>query len=318
LRESHLNEIIDTYLTAIHFCMEKIEPSWELYRSFLGVLREGSLSGAARSLGLTQPTVGRHVDALEQALGCALFIRTQQGLSPSDVALALRPYAETLESTSAALLRVASSQGEGVCGTVRITASDVMTVEVLPAIITELCESYPKLVIELAPSNRIEDLLQREADIAVRMRRPSQAVLVARRIGEIELGLYAHRRYLERRGTPASLDALKDHGLIGYDKETAFTRGIKAQLPWLSPEHFTLRTASDLAALGALRAGFGIGVCQVGLARRDTNLQRLFPREISPRLDTWLAMHEDLRNSPRCRVVYTALAEGLTRYVGGF
>jgi DNA-binding transcriptional LysR family regulator len=297
--------------------MADAEPSWDLYRTFLGVLREGSLSGAARALGLTQPTVGRHVDALEQVMGYALFIRTQQGLSPTQEALALRPYAEALESTSAALLRAASSQGVGVRGTIRITASEVITVEVLPPILTKLHAAYPELIIELVPSNRIEDLLQREADIAVRMQRPSQGVLIARRVGDVELGLYAHKNYLARRGKPASIDELAGHALIGFDKETAFIRSVKDQLPELRRELLALRTNSDLASLAVLRAGFGIGVCQVGLGRRDPNLIRLFPKKISLRLDTWLAMHEDLRDNPSCKVAFAALAEGLDKYVHG-
>jgi DNA-binding transcriptional LysR family regulator len=293
------------------------EPSWDLYRTFLGVLREGSLSGAARALGLTQPTVGRHVDALEEVTGFALFIRTQKGLGPTQEALALRPYAEALESTSAALLRAASSQGVGVRGTIRITASDVITVEVLPPVITALHAAYPELVIELVPSNRMEDLLQREADIAVRMQRPSQGVLIARRIGDVELGFYAHKNYLARRGKPASIDELTGHALIGFDKETAFIRSFRAQLPELRRELFALRTDSDLASLAVLRAGFGIGVCQVGLGRRDPNLIRLFPKKVSLRLDMWLAMHEDLRDNPSCKVAFAALAQGLEKYVRG-
>ena len=291
--------------------------SWDFYRTFLEVLREGSLSGAARSLGLTQPTIGRHVDALEEALGYALFIRTQQGLSPTQQALALRPYAEALESTSTALLRAASSQGSGVRGTIRITASDVITVEVLPAIVTELHAAYPELVIELMSSNRIEDLLQREADIAVRMQRPSQGVLIARRVGDIELGMYAHKDYLARRGKPARIDDLADHALIGFDKETAFIRSMKTQLPDIRRELLALRTDNDLASLAMLRAGFGIGFCQVGLARRNPDLVRLFPRRISLRLDTWLAMHEDLRDNPSCKAAFAALAKGLDKYVRG-
>lgn len=294
--------------------MGKTEPGWELYRSFLQVLRDGSLSAAARALGLTQPTVGRHVGALEQAMGFALFVRTQQGLTPTAAAVALRPYAEALESTSAALLRAASRQGRDVHGTVRITASHVIAVEVLPPILAELRQAHPGLTIELAPSNRVEDLLRRESDIAVRMQRPSQDVLIARRIGDIELGLFAHRRYLDKHGTPAGIDALAGHALIGYDKENAFIRSRKAQLSGLSREMFSLRTDSDLAALAALRAGFGIGMCQVGLARRDPALVRLFPRKIALQLDTWLAMHEDLRGSPPCRAAFAALAEGLKAY----
>ena len=291
--------------------------SWDFYRTFLEVLREGSLSGAARSLGLTQPTVGRHVDALEETLGYALFIRTQQGLSATQQALALRPYAEALESTSTALLRAASSQGSGVRGTIRITASDVITVEVLPAIITELHAAYPELTIELMPSNRIEDLLQREADIAVRMQRPSQGVLIARRIGNIELGMYAHKDYLARRGKPARIEDVAGHALIGFDKETAFIRSMKTQLPEVRRELLALRTDSDLASLAMLRAGFGVGFCQTGLARRNPDLVRLFPKRISLKLDTWLAMHEDLRDNPSCKVVFAALTKGLEKYVRG-
>ena len=301
----------------IHFCMIENALSWDFHRTFLEVLREGSLSGAARSLGLTQPTVGRHVDALETALGYALFIRTQQGLSPTQEALALRPYAEALESTSTALLRAASSQGAGVRGTIRITASDVITVEVLPAIITELHAAYPELTIELMSSNRIEDLLQREADIAVRMQRPSQGVLIARRIGDVELGMYAHKDYLARRGRPARIDDLAGHALIGFDKETAFIRSMKTKLPDVHRESLALRTDSDLASLAMLRAGFGIGYCQIGLARNNSALVRLFPKRISLKLDTWLAMHEDLRDNPSCKVAFAALATGLEKYVQG-
>ncbi|MBC9966232.1 DNA-binding transcriptional LysR family regulator [Ralstonia sp. 151470066-2] len=315
------NGIVDDERAAIRICMTEsgafTEPGWELYRTFLAVVREGSLSGAARALGLTQPTAGRHVDALEQALGLSLFIRTQQGLSPTEAALSLRPFAESLESTSAALLRAASSQGEGVRGTVRITASEVVAVEVLPPILADLHAAYPELTIELVPSNRLEDLLRREADIAVRMQPPTQGVLVARQLGGIELGAFAHRRYLERRGVPATLGDLAGHTLIGYDKENAFLRSVRAQLPWIQRHRFALRTDSDLAAIAALRAGFGIGFCQVGLAQRNPDLVRLFVDEVSITLDTWLAMHEDLRDSPRCRAVFDALAEGLRRYING-
>lgn len=293
------------------------EPGWELYRTFLAVVREGSLSGAARALGLTQPTAGRHVDALERTLGLSLFIRTQQGLSPTEAALSLRPFAESLEATSAALLRAASSHGQGVRGTVRITASDVVAVEVLPPILAELHAAYPDLTLELAPSNRMEDLLRREADIAVRMLPPTQGVLIARHIGGIELGLFAHRRYLERCGMPATVEDLAGHTLIGYDKENAFLRGVRAQLPWAQRSRFALRTDSDLAAIAALRAGFGVGFCQVGLAQRNPDLVRLFGKAVSLTLDTWVAMHEDLRDSPHCRAVFDALAAGLARYIGG-
>jgi DNA-binding transcriptional LysR family regulator len=295
--------------------MNPQNPSWELYRSFLGILREGSLSGAARLLGLTQPTVGRHLDALEQGLGMVLFLRSQHGLSPTREAEALRPYAEAMESTSAAFLRVAASQKGNVTGTVRITASEVVSVEVLPPILADLRQAYPELMIELVATDRMEDLLQRDADIAVRMTRPSQSALVARRVGDVELGCYAHRRYLDRRGVPASLEELAGHDVIGFDQETVFTRAVLADLPFLSRTQFALRCDNDLATLAALRAGFGIGVCQVGLARANADLVRLFPEQAVYKLDTWIAMHEDLRQTPVCKATFAALVDGMTQYI---
>lgn len=297
-----------------------IEPGWELYRSFLAVLQEGSLSGAARALGLAQPTLGRHVDALEAALGLALFTRSQLGYAPTEAALALQPAAQALASAAAALRRVASAQGgdgQQVKGTVRISASEVVGVEVLPPILAALREKHPALVVELSLSNRLEDLLQREADIAVRMQRPQQDVLVARRIGSIAVGLHARDDYLARHGTPRTLDDLAGHALIGFDRETAFIRSLRKELGGLKRDHFALRADSDLAQLAAIRAGFGIGFCQVGLARRDARLKRVLARRFAVRLDTWVAMHQDLRDSPRCRATFDALAAGLQAYIAG-
>ncbi|UVH57303.1 LysR family transcriptional regulator [Variovorax paradoxus] len=290
---------------------------WELYRSFLGVLREGSLSGAARALGITQPTAGRHVAALEEALGVVLFTRSQTGLLPTEVALSLRAHAEAMESTAASLERAASSQGEGVRGVVRVSASDVVSVEVLPPIVARLREAHPALKVELVSTNRVQDLLQREADIAVRMVRPRQEQLVARRIGNIELGFHAHENYLARHGTPRKLDELAAHALIGYDQPTAFVRNAGKSLKGFTRDTFSLRTDSDLAQLALIRAGAGIGICQVALAKRNAALVRLMPRTFSLKLDTWVTMHEDLRNSPRCRAAFDALVEGLSLYIGG-
>lgn len=288
---------------------------WELYRSFLGVLREGSLSGAARRLGITQPTAGRHVAALEAALGVVLFTRSQVGLMPTEVALALQTHAEAMESTAASLERAATSQGEGVRGVVRISASEVIGVEVLPPIVAQLREAHPVLKVELVLTNRVQDLLRREADIAVRMVRPRQEQLVARRIGQIELGFHARKDYLARHGTPRKMEDMAAHAFIGYDQPSAFVRNAGKALPGYGREAFSLRTDSDLGQLALIRAGAGIGICQVGLARRDAALVRLMPRAFSMKLETWVTMHEDLRNSPRCRAAFDALVDGLQKYM---
>jgi DNA-binding transcriptional LysR family regulator len=284
---------------------------WELYRSLLGVLREGSLSGAARALGIAQPTVGRHVAALEAALGLALFTRSQTGLIPTEAALALRGHAQAMESTAAAMERVAASYGDGVRGVVRVTASEVIGIEVLPAVVAALRERHPDLKVELVLSNSVQDLLQREADVAVRMTAPRQDQLVARHVGAIELGLHASSAYLQRHGTPASLEELGSHVLIGYDRLPPFARAAPRRWPWFGRDHIALRTDSDVAQLALIRAGAGIGICQAALARRTPGLVRLLPEAFALPLDTWVTMHEDLRDSPRCRVTFDALVEAL-------
>ncbi|WP_369301396.1 LysR family transcriptional regulator [Pseudomonas sp. HT11] len=286
---------------------------WELYRSFLGVLKEGSLSGAARQLGITQPTVGRHIAALEAALGVVLFTRSPTGLLPTAVAHTLRAHAETMERTAAALERAASSQGDEVRGVVRVSASEVVGVEVLPPIITALRRQHPHLRVELILTNRLIDLLQLEADIAVRMVRPSQEQLLARRVGLIEVGLHARDDYLQERGMPVQMQDLVGHSVIGFDQENAFIRSLA--IKGFERSAFAISSDSDLAQLALIRAGAGIGGCQVQLAKQNPRLQRVLPQAFAFKMDTWVTMHEDLRNSPRCRVTFDALVAGLQRYV---
>jgi DNA-binding transcriptional LysR family regulator len=291
------------------------EPNWDWYRSFLGVMDEGSLSAAARALGMTQPTVGRHIDALEQALGITLFTRAHDGYTPTEAAQHLRPYAATLASSAAALRRVASSQGRGgeVRGTVRITASEVVGGEVLPAILRAMREQHPALSVELVLSNRAGNLLQREADIAVRMFRPTQEALVARHLGTVELGFFAQPDYLERHGTPSSAHELQRHTIVGYDRESDYTRKLRRSYPALEGLHFDMKSDSDLAQLAAIRAGVGIGICQAPLGARH-GLVRVLGRALAIPLEYWLVMHEDLRDNPRCAAAFAALAEGLAAY----
>ncbi|MCA8272404.1 LysR family transcriptional regulator [Burkholderia sp. AU30280] len=291
--------------------------NWERYRTFLAVLTEGSLSGAARALGITQPTAGRHVAALESAFGQTLFTRSPSGLLPTEAALALRGHAEALRSAAAAFERAAASHGAGVRGIVRISASDVIAVEVLPPILAQLRRDHPGLVIELAPTDRIQDVLKREADIAVRMAPPAQEALVAQRVGAIEVGMYARDDYLARNGTPETVDELAHHALIGFDTITPFIRSASRSMPQWKRDAFSLRTDSNLAQLAMIRAGYGIGFCQSGLAKRDARLVRVLADRLAMQLETWVVMHEDQRSSPRCRAVFDALADGLRAYVNG-
>lgn len=236
---------------------------------------------------------------------------------PTEAALSLRPYAEDMSSTAAALVRAAESHGEraGVEGTVRVSASEVIGGEVLPAIVAQLQREHPALKVELVLTNRVQDLLRREADIAVRMTQPKQESLIARRAGTVEVGLHAHKQYLSGRGTPRTPAGLGGHALIGFGHETPFLRAARKALPAWHREAFTLRTDSDLAQLALIRAGAGIGACHVAIARREPRLVRVLAKHFAVGLDTWVTMHEDLRGSPRCKVTFDALLRGLQRHV---
>ena len=288
-------------------------PDWDSYRSLLAVLEEGSLSGAARALGLTQPTLGRHIEAIEQALKRPLFVRSQRGLAPTEAALALKPYAEALQANAEALVRAASREAGEVRGAVRVTASEVIAAEVLPYILTDLTEREPGLAFEIEASNRNLDLMSRAADVAIRMAAPQQQSLIAVRAGEVELGLYATKGYVARRGRPERMDELDGHVLIGFDRLTPFVRGMTQRYDLPPREAFTLRTDADLMAVGALRAGFGVGFCQAGIARRE-GWVRLMP-QMSLALPCWVAMHEDLKANPACRRTFDALVEGMRAYI---
>src|SRR5271165_1225765 len=297
--------------------MARREPSWDELRTFFEVVRDGSLSGAARRLGLTQPTVGRHVGALEAALGLTLFTRSPRGLTPTPPAIALAPHGEAMAAAAAALSRNASSEAALDRGVVRVTASEIVGCEVLPSIFAGFHAKHPGVAIELAVTNRNEDLARGDADIAVRMVRPTQSGLVARRIGATRIGLYARRDYCERFGAPRSLADLQYHCVIGFDRDSRTFRSAGAIAKELTRADFGFRCDSDLAQLAALRAGVGIGGCQEGIARRSKDLVPILPGAFQLTLEVWLVMHRDLKSAPRVRLLFDWLAEGLTDYVKG-
>jgi DNA-binding transcriptional LysR family regulator len=297
--------------------MSRGEPAWDELRTFLEVVRGGSLSGAARRLGLTQPTVGRHIDALEEALGVTLFTRSPRGLTPTPAAIALAPHGEAMASAASALTRSASSEASIDRGVVRVTASEIVGCEVLPPIFAGFRASHPGIAIELAVTNRNEDLSRGDADIAVRMIRPTQSGLVARRIGATRIRLYAHRDYLERFGEPRSFADLSRHCFIGFDRDNQTFRSAGRFAKALTREDFGFRCDSDAAQLAALRAGVGIGGCQDAIARRTPELAPVLPNAFQLALEVWLVMHRDLQSAPRVRLLFDWLAHGLAVYVKG-
>ncbi|MFN7057139.1 LysR family transcriptional regulator [Hyphomonas sp.] len=289
--------------------------SWDHIRSFLAVLEEGSLSRAARSLSLTQPTLSRHIDQLEASLGGPLFTRSPRGLIPTDKARMIEPHARTIAASAAALTRAASGAADEMTGAVRISASEVVGIEILPEMLVPLRETHPGLAFEIVATNQSSDLLRRDADIAIRMVRPQQGALLAKKVGDVRLGLFARRDYLEKHGTPQSLDDVQRHAIVGFDHETSIVEALRGTGLALDRAGFAWRTDSDLAYLNLVRAGAGIGICQPGLARRHGGLVRLLPEAFSLPMETWVTMHEDLTGVARMKVVFDHLCDAMSAYV---
>jgi DNA-binding transcriptional LysR family regulator len=287
---------------------------WDLFQSLHAVLEAGTLSAAAKLRGLTQPTLGRHIETLEQRLGSPLFLRSPRGLQPTDLALELRPHLNEMASAASAAVRDASGAADSLVGSIRITASEVVGAEVLPPMLTAFREQHPGVIIELMLSNVADDLSRREADIAVRMTPPSQNALVARKVGEVTLGFYATADYLARHGTPISFEELETHTLIGFDSPARTIKELPGVNIAVSREIFTFRSDSDLAQLAATRAGFGIGATQDVIANRY-GLVRVLPEHTLFHLGIWIVMHENLKGSRRMRLMFDHLVDGFSAYV---
>jgi DNA-binding transcriptional LysR family regulator len=293
------------------------EPAWDLFQSLHAVLQAGSFSAAARLRGLTQPTLGRHIETLEQSLGAPLFLRSPRGLTPTDLAESMRSHLEEMACGAAAAVRDASGAADSSKGVVRVAVSDIMGAEVLPGILAGFQDKHPDITIELVLSNHAEDLSRRDADIAVRMVRPTQGSLVARKVGVTGIGFYATQGYIDRRGMPGSMDDLTDHQhiVIGFDRHRPQLEAL-AGLDLgreITRDIFDFRSDNDLAQGAAVRAGLGIGAMQHVLARRH-GLVPILANTFHFELEIWVAMHENLKGSRRMRLMFDHLVEGLSAY----
>ena len=289
---------------------------WSLVRSFLAVLDQGSLLGAARLLRSSQPTLGRHIAELESQLGVVLFERTGRGLVPTANALPLAEAAREMEAGALRLARTLTGAQTQTSGTVRITASVPVAVNLLPPLLARLRQTLPDIQIELVSSNQVSNLLRREADIAVRMVRPDQASLIARKIGNVGLGAYAHRSYLARRGALRKPTDLLQHELIGSDADTSILQGFQAMGYPVTRESFALRSDDFLVQWQALRAGLGVGFCADYMARTEADVLPVLPGLLKiPPLPMWLAVHREIRTNRRIRAVYDFLAEALPHVI---
>ncbi|WP_121061267.1 LysR family transcriptional regulator [Chachezhania antarctica] len=284
---------------------------WSLVRAFLAVAETGSLSAAARALRQSQPTLGRQVRALEDALGTQLFERHARGLRPSPEGEALLPHAQSMREAMQALHLTAAGQSQRLEGTVRIATSIFMAHFLMPAILADIRRAEPLIQLELAASDTSENLLFREADIAVRMYRPTHGGLVTRHVADLDLGIFAARSYLERRGRPIRAEDLRDHDLIGYDRSDLIVQAMNAHGFPVTREDFKLRCDNQSAYWQLVRAGCGVGFSQRGVALADPLVEELdLGIELSP-LPVWLTAPEAMRQTPRIRRIWDLLADAL-------
>lgn len=284
---------------------------WHLLPVFMAVHEKGSLLAAARHLGLSQPTVGRQLAELERQWGAVLFERTGRGLQATTSARSLLPHAKRMAEEAAALERSLAQSHTAVAGTVRISASQPVACVLLPPILAQIQQQLPDIQLELVSSNAVSNLLEREADIALRMVQPQQESLVAKRIAQVRMTPCASLSYLERHGRPRSLADLAQHRLIGLDQQTDMIDGFASSGWPVTRERFAFRTDDLVAYSQAVAAGMGIGFMARYLAASAAQVRIVLPEMPMPSLPVWLTVHREIRTSPRIRAVYDALAQSV-------
>lgn len=297
----------------MQFCMTALAKlDWTLVQAFLAVGETGSLSAAARELGLTQPTVGRQVQALERDLGVSLFRRQARGMALTPQGEALLHHARAMREAAEAMSLHATGRAEDLSGTVRITASVFSSHYFLPPIIAELRQQLPEIQIEMTPSDTTENLLFGEADIAVRMYRPTQLDMVTLHVGDVQLGLFAAQSYIQRRGRPAGLADLTKHDIVGYDRNDSMVREFKAAGIDVTREFFPVRCDNQTVVWELVRAGAGMGFAPVSAGLADPLLEQIETEVPLPRLGVWLTAHEAVRRAPRVDAVWRLMADRLS------
>ncbi len=288
-------------------------PDWTLFRSFLSVAETGSLSGAARALQLSQPTLGRHIAELEAALGVVLFTRAARGLVLTDAGAAMLTGARQMREAAAALAMMAAGREQSLTGTVRVTASRVVSHYLLPPILAELRVQEPGIDIELVPSDSTENLLFREADIALRMYRPTQLNVVTRHLGDLPTAIYAAKSYLDRHGRPQGVGELMGLDFVGFDRSDLILRLMAGLGIARRREDFALRCDDQVVYWALVRAGCGIGATQCPIGDADPLVERVAPFVPLPALPVWLTAPEALRQNPRVRRVMDHLSGAFQR-----
>jgi DNA-binding transcriptional LysR family regulator len=282
---------------------------WSLLHTFLAVLDKGSLVAAASSTGLSQPTLGRHIDSLEAQLGVSLFERAGRGLQPTQAAHAIAPLVRQMETAANELMMMLKQSASQHQGTVRISCSRDVAAYCLPKLLPELKAAQPQIQIEIIASNEQSNLLRREADIALRLTRPTQAALITKKLGDLPFGVYAHSRYLALHGTPAVPADLLNHTLIGFDSVDHIIQGFAKEGFTINASQFAMRTDDTVTYWETVRSGFGIGFMASHIAAQDPQVRQVLPAMPLPSLPVWLTTHREVHGNANIRWVYDFLTQ---------
>lgn len=284
---------------------------WNQVRAFLATVEEGSLSGAARVLGQTQPTLGRQVTALEDKLNIVLFERIGKSLVLTQSGIEFLDHARAMWEAANRISLTASGQSQSIEGRVRITASDVMSAFTLPPALMKLREIAPLLDIDVVASNDIRDLQLREADIAIRHIRPEQPDLIARKVSEKSAHFYASKSYLDAKGRPGSLLELSNHDFISFGNVPLMIETLAPLGLSLSQQNFRIGSESGLVAWELAQQGLGVIVMSDDVAKRAPNIECVLPDMVPIVFPIWLTAHRELLTSRRIRLVFDLLDEFL-------
>lgn len=288
---------------------DAVSYDWNHIRAFLATVEEGSLSGAARVLRQTQPTLSRQISMLESALNLTLFERGTRAMQLTDAGMELLSHVRGMADAASQISRVATGQSQDIEGTVRITSSDAMAAYALPMHLMSLRQKYPGICVELVPSNEMSDLTRRDADIAIRHARPEQPDLVARRLKDIEVTLFASEAYLADIGD----SDLSTANFIGYGHPERLVPSINAMGIRVTKQNFVFTTNNGITMYELIREGAGIGLLPISVAEGKFGLKRVLPDGPSFEMETWLVTHREVQTNRRIRLTFDHLAHELTK-----
>ncbi|MCV3271286.1 LysR family transcriptional regulator [Roseobacter sinensis] len=283
---------------------------WNQVRAFLATAEEGSFSGAARALKTTQPTIGRQISELEERLGVTLFERSVRGPTLTEAGRDLLDHVRVMGEAATRISMSATAHSEDISGLVTVTATDLLSAQTLPGLLAPLRDSNPGVRVNIVASNDLQNLIQREADIAIRHVRPEQPDLIARHVGDFHAGLYASKAYLDRAGRPRTPRDVADHDFVGNPDPTRLIAPMHNLGIPLRPENFVMSSESGVVVWQLLRADLGLSVLPDALCDPDPSLERVLP-ELPPfQFPIWLVTHRELQTSKRIRVVFDLLVRG--------